>query len=72
MIDQRIHLYRAAWFRIGEPTRLIASLPAGTVIEPRRTFFYDEIHLAGERLWVTPAWQSHLREAVEASKTHQR
>jgi len=70
--DQRVHLYKASWWRVGQPTRLLASLPPGTVIETRRSFIYDEIHLAGERLWVIPAWQDELREAVEASKRHRR
>jgi hypothetical protein len=68
--DQHIHVFKASWFRVGEPTQLLASLPRGTAIVPRRTFSYDEIRLAGERLWVTPAWQSHLREAIDAITTH--
>ena len=68
--DVRVHVYAASWWRTGEPRRLLASLPPGTVIESRRSFVYEEIQLAGERLWVTPAWQDNLREAIEASKLH--
>ena len=68
--DQRVHLYRASWWSVGTPARLLATLPRGTVIETRRSFIYEEIYLAGERLWVTPAWQDELREAIDATEMH--
>lgn len=68
--DVRIHVFAASLWRVGEPRRLLASLPPGAQIVPRQEFIYDEVHLAGERLWVTPAYQGMLREAIDAASAH--
>jgi hypothetical protein len=67
--DVQIHVFSASLWRIGQPRKLLASLPPGTVIEPRQHFSYEEIHLAGERLWVSPAYQGMLREALAAIRS---
>ena len=66
--DRGIHLYSAGLWRIGDPKRLLASLPPGTVLESRTDFIHEEIHVAGERLWVSPPYQDDLREAIAAAR----
>lgn len=66
--DAHVHLFTAAWWRWGEPRRLLATLPPGTLLEPRRTFIYDEIAVADEILWVTPANRALLHDAVAAAR----
>ena len=68
--DLRIHVFSASLWRVGQPRRLLASLPPGTAIEPKQHLLYEEIHLAGERLWVTPAYEDLLREAIAAPRAH--
>ena len=66
--DRHVHLFSAGLWRLGDPKRLVATLPPGTVIESRPDFIYDEIHLAGERLWVMPAYDEDLQLAIAASR----
>ena len=68
--DVRIHLFSAALWQVCKPKRLLASLPPGTVLEPRADFHYQVVHLAGEKLWIMPAWDDELRQAVAASRSH--
>jgi hypothetical protein len=70
--DVRIHVFSAGLWRIGDPKRLLTSLPPGTVLRPERALHYDVLHLGGERLWVAPAYEDLLREAVTASEEQQR
>ena len=66
--DRSVHLFSASLWRACEPKRLVATLPPGTVIQSRREqLIYEVVHLAGERLWVTLAFQGLLRDAIEAS-----
>ena len=65
--DVRVHLFAAGWWKIGDPRRLIASLPLGTVIESKRSFIYEEIIIGPERLWVLPPYHEELSEAIAAT-----
>ena len=61
--DRAVHLYKADWWLVGKPGKLLASLPWNTVITSTPFEIWEELHLAGERLWVSPPWQEALFEA---------
>lgn len=65
--DTRVHVFTADLWRVGTPRRLLTTLPAGTVITSERSSYYEIVDLGGERLWVLPANQDLLSEAIDAS-----
>ena len=71
--NRRIHLFTAALWRVCQPKRLITTLPPGTVLASRAShLIYEEVLLAGERLWVNLAWQDELSDAVLIAGRHGR
>lgn len=70
--DKSVHLFTAALWRVCEPKKLIATLPHGTGLSSERDFFYEKVYFGAERLWVLPAHQKFLREAIAASRAFDR
>ena len=69
--DARIHLFTARIWRACDPSRLVASFPAGTRIERRRDrLVREEIWIGGHALSVTHAWRSELDMAIAAADRH--
>ena len=65
--DKRVHLYTAGLWRVCEPKRLIATLPPGTALVSERVFYYEKVRFGEEQLWVFPAHQEFLLDAIVAS-----
>lgn len=65
--DQNIRRFSASLWRVCDPRRLLLLFPPGTSLESRRVFYYEQVRLADQQLWVLPPYHEFLHEALAAT-----